>query len=296
MTPITFYIVDVFAETRYAGNQLAVVFSYNRISTSTMQEIAKEMHFSETTFILSNRVERGGYPVRIFTPEEEVPFAGHPTLGSAYIIQQHILEGRKVDEVRLNLRAGQIPVRFNYVGGEPDNLWMTQLPPVFGRTFPAEAIGEILRLNVEDIDTRYPVQEVSTGAPVIIVPVKSLAALKGIQVNREKYFKFVQDLSCKTILTFSRETYFAQNDLSVRFFADYLGIPEDPATGSANGCLGAYLSRYQVLGKGDIDLRVEQGYEIGRPSLLLVDVNREGENITVHVGGKVIPVAQGELT
>ena len=139
-----FYIVDVFAEEKYAGNQLAVVRDAAGLSDSEMQNITKEMNYSETTFILSNDQRNGGYDVRIFTPQEEVPFAGHPTLGTAYIIQQEIIK-EPVEKIILNLKVGQIPVTFNYTGKEKNVLRMKQIEPTFGQIIEPEQIsGEIV--------------------------------------------------------------------------------------------------------------------------------------------------------
>jgi trans-2,3-dihydro-3-hydroxyanthranilate isomerase len=290
----TFYIVDVFAEEKYAGNQLAVLRGAKALSDAEMQRIAKEMNFSETTFILSDEKREGGYDVRIFTPEIELPFAGHPTLGTAYVIQHEIVK-EPVDEVVLNLKVGRIPVTFSYDGKHAEILWMKQLNPVFGKTLDAGLVSEVLSLDLRDVDERFPVQEVSTGVPCIVVPLKTLDALKSARISRDKYFDFIKDKQAKTVLIFCPETYKKENDLNVRFFADYYGVPEDPATGSGNGCLAGYLVKHRYFGKDRIDIRVEQGYEIGRPSLLLLKAEEKGEGIDVYVGGKVAMVAKGQL-
>ena len=287
------YIVDVFAENKYEGNQLAVIRGAH-FSGELMQKIAKEMNYSETTFILSEEEEKGGYAVRIFTPEEELPFAGHPTLGTAYIIQREIIR-EPLKQVKLNLKAGQIPVDFSYRNGEADLLWMTQLPPTFHEELDAESLSEILSLDKSDIDERFPIRIVSTGTPFILVPLKTLQAVKKARLQQGKYYDFIANLPAKAIFFFAPETYHPPNHLNARLFADYFGIPEDPATGSANGCLAGYLAKYRYWGKPQIDARVEQGYEIGRPSLLLLKAEDGGDKILVQVGGKVIPVAYGQL-
>ncbi len=279
---LVFYIVDVFAEKKYTGNQLAV-FMGERLSDIEMQQIAKEMNFSETTFILP-----GSHDVRIFTPEREIPFAGHPTLGTAYVIQREIIR-EPVESLTLNLKVGQIPVKI-----EGDILWMKQMSPVFGKILDGQIL-DVLGLNDEDLDTRFPVQEVSTGLPFIIVPLKTLNALKKVKVDKERYFELIEDLDAKAILVFCPETRKRENDLSVRVFADYYGVAEDPATGSANGCLAGYLVRYRYFGKDKIDIRVEQGYEVGRPSLLFLRAEDKGREIRVSVGGRVVMIAKGEF-
>jgi len=294
MEKLTFYIVDVFAEEKYAGNQLAVVRDAKALSATEMQRIAKEMNYSETTFILSDEERNGGYDVRIFTPEIELPFAGHPTLGTAYVIQREIVK-EPIDSIVLNLKVGLIPVTLSYSEGQADTLWMKQLEPTFGQTFEIGSISQVLSLDSKELDNRFAVQEVSTGVPSIIVPLKTLDVLKRARIARDKYFELIKDAQAKAILIFCPETYNQENDLNVRFFADYYGVPEDPATGSANGCLAGYLVKHRYFGKDRINIRVEQGYEIGRPSLLLLNAaNKEGR-IDVYVGGKVIMVAKGEL-
>ncbi len=287
----TFFIVDVFAEEKYAGNQLAVFTNAKALSDTEMQKIAKEMNYSETTFVLS---EGGnGYNVRIFTPEREVPFAGHPTLGTAFIIQKEIIK-EPVNEVLLNLKVGQIPLTLVYDKGDLDTLWMKQLSPEFFQVFEPGTISQVLSVDEKDIDTRFPIQEVSTGLPFIIVPLKSLDAVKRARIARDKYYELIQDTKAKALLIFCPETYNEENDLNVRVFVDYYGIPEDPATGSGNGCLAGYLVKTMYFGEPHINIKVEQGYEIGRPSILYLRAEKK-EEIDVFVGGKVIMVARGEF-
>ena len=289
------YQVDVFAETKYAGNQLAVVRNAGDLSGIEMQKIAVEMNYSETTFIISDRERDGGYDVRIFAPDQELPFAGHPTLGTAFIIQQYII-GQEVAEVCLNLKVGQIPVKFSYAGGKPGILWMKQIAPTFGRIFDRREVAVVLNIEESMIDQRFPVQEVSTGLPFIIVPLKSLDAVRSCSIDRNSYLKLIENVEAKSVFVFCPETYNPDNQINARMFDDYHGIAEDPATGSANGCLAAYLVRNRYFGRKDIEVRVEQGYEIGRPSLLLLKAGEEeGGTISIFVGGEVILVAHGEL-
>lgn len=289
------YILDVFAERKYAGNQLAVIRDAAGLSTEEMQTICREMNYSETTFVLSEQSENGGYPVRIFTPGEEVPFAGHPTLGTAYLIQQEIIR-QPVQQVVLNLRVGQIPVSFSYdADGQPGELWMRQVPPTFGRCFGAEQMAAVLGIAPEQVDDRFPIQEVSTGLPFVILPLRDLAAVRQCRTDTRALLRLLADATAKNVLVFAPETYHPGNQLNARVFTDYLGIPEDPATGSANGCLAGYLAKYRYFGSPEVDVRVEQGYEVGRDSLLLLRSRDLGESIEVRVGGKVQLIARGEL-
>ncbi len=290
-----FYIVDVFAEEKYAGNQLAVIRGAEALSDDEMQRVAKEMNYSETTFILSEERRDGGYDVRIFTPKTELPFAGHPTLGTAYVIQRQIVK-KPINKIVLNLKVGQIPVSLTYREQDVDVLWMRQMKPTFGPTFDAESVSDVLGLDVEAVDSRFSIQDVSTGVPCIVVPLRTLDAVKLARISRDKYYKFIKETQAKTLLIFCPETYREENDLNVRFFADYYGVPEDPATGSANGCLAAYLVKHRFFGRDCINIRVEQGYEIGRPSLLLLRAEETNEGIDVNVGGRVVMVARGQFT
>ena len=279
-----FYIVDVFAERKYSGNQLAVFRDAGEIPDSEMQQIAREMNYSETTFILSEKEKDGGYDVRIFTPQREVPFAGHPTLGTAFVIQKEMVK-RPIHTIILNLKVGQIPVTFNYIDEHPNILWMKQKAPTFGQTFEFEEISRILELKNDDIDQRFPIQDVTTGLPFIIAPLKSKKALEKAKLSAED----------KSVLVFCPETYNQENDLNARVFANSYGIPEDPATGSGNGCLAGYLVKHRYFGKDKINIKVEQGYKIGRPSLLYLKAEDKKSEIEVNVGGKAIMIARGEF-
>ncbi len=290
----TFYIVDVFAEEKYAGNQLAVVRDAASLSNSQMQQIAKEMNYSETTFIVSETECNGGYDVRIFTPAAEVPFAGHPTLGTAYIIQKEIIK-KTIDKVILNLKVGQIPVTFDRKANGEELLWMRPIEPTFGQIFKADELTQFLTVRREDIDDRFPIQQVSVGVDFVFVPLRTLDAVRRAGVIKDKLFDWAKNKQAKTIFVFCPETYKPENHLNVRFFADYYGIQEDPATGSANCCLAGYLVKYRYFGTSKIDVRVEQGHEIGRPSLLYLRAEEKSGKIDVFVGGKVVMVAKGEL-
>jgi trans-2,3-dihydro-3-hydroxyanthranilate isomerase len=290
MTKLAFYIVDVFAEKKYSGNQLAVFRGAGALSDDEMLQIAAEMGFSETTFILSDEQRNGGFEVRIFTPKEEIPFAGHPTLGTAYIVRNEILRGN-TEKVILNLKVGQIPVTFNKDG----YCWMKQIEPRFGQQHKPEILAPVLGVDADELDERFPIQEVSTGLPFFIVPLKTITALKKAKIDRQGYFDLIKESEAKGILVFCPETHESQNDISVRVFVDYYGIPEDPATGSGNGCLAGYLVKHRYFGKEGIDIRSEQGYEIGRPSLLLLKAEQREAGIDIAVGGKSMIVARGEF-
>ena len=292
MTTIPFYIVDVFAEQKFAGNQLAVFVG--NPPTEIMQQIALEMNYSETTFISANEPENGGYNVRIFTPSTEYPFAGHPTIGTATVIHEKFLQGQ-TEQVNLNLKVGQIPVTFKSDGVA----WMRQNPPEFGQTYAVDDIAELLNLSPQDIDDRFPIQEVTTGLPFIIIPLKTLDAVRRARTSPEKINALLAQqptqFGANAVLIFAPETYHTENDLNARVLVDGDGMAEDPATGSANGCLASYLVKYRYLDTASISVQVEQGYEIRRPSLLYLEARKHDNIIEVNVGGKVFFVAEGQL-
>jgi trans-2,3-dihydro-3-hydroxyanthranilate isomerase len=283
-----FTIVDVFAEQPYAGNQLAVFRNAAGLSDEQMQTLAREMNFSETTFILSDTPRDGGYDVRIFTVDEELPFAGHPTLGTAYVIRRDIASA---NQIVLNLKVGQIPVDFM-----PDGLiWMQQKPPTFGQIYEPEQVAPLIGVNADDIDTRFPVQIVSTGVPFPIIPLKTREAVVRARLNNGLYHEWRTETGRDKVFLFCAEPYDAENHLNARMF---WGSGEDPATGSANGCLAGYLVKHRYFGTDSVSVRVEQGYEIKRKSVLYLRAapNTDDPNvIDVRVGGRVQDMASGRL-
>ena len=280
---MNFYIVDCFAESKYQGNQLAVFVPDFNITEKEMQQIANEMGFSETTFILSGKQSNGGYDVRIFTPDVEVPFAGHPTLGTAYVIH-HIMEARVTDKVILNLKVGQIPVI-----ADGSRMTMFQNSPQFGENIPKEKVAEVLSILPEDIREDYPVQWVSTGLEAIIVPLQTLDALQRCHVNHDKFHKFHQEYYKCNVLGFIRDG----EAIRSRVFRDDPGFLEDPATGSANGDLAGYLLKYNFFGTNSVQYTVSQGSEMGRPSSLYIKAECLDGSYQILVGGSAYVVAEG---
>ena len=282
MTDPVFYIVDVFAEGAYAGNQLAVLPEGQHFSGAEMQQIARAFNFAETTFICGGSAEQG-YDVRIFTPDRELPFAGHPTLGTAWIIREKL--GGPETELVLNLGVGPIPVSFAADGVA----WMRQNSPQFIGQVEQAQVAELLGLEPAAFDAEFPIEIVSTGIPFVLVPLKDQAALRSIVVNNNGWRHFNDE----GVLAFALPGYAAEQQLSARMFAGPLGVTEDPATGSANGCLAAWLCQHQYFGAGQIDICVGQGYEIGRPSQLYLSAESTDGDIEVRVGGRVQAVAEG---
>jgi trans-2,3-dihydro-3-hydroxyanthranilate isomerase len=296
-----FWLVDVFAEAKFAGNQLAVVLNAGTLSTAQMQQIAREINFSETSFVLADCPGPAApdappsYAVRIFTPAEELPFAGHPSLGTAYVIQQALVQ-RPIGKLVLNLPIGPIPITLTYrPDATPDVIWMQQPQPEFGPVLTPDQLAPVLNLDPSAFDPRWPIQEVSTGLPFILVPLRDRTALNAIAINRDAYYALIAQTKAQAIFTFCPEAKDPSHAFSARMFGDALGIPEDPATGSANGCLAGYLVEHQYLGSDAIAVAVEQGDLIGRPALLRLRASRQGEAIDIAVGGRVVPIGQGNF-
>lgn len=303
-------IVDVFAEAPYRGNQLAVVFNDGTLSDAAMLTITQEMHYSETVFIETQTLLDEEKHIRIFTPPAEVPFAGHPCLGAAFCISRAIAK-KKADyvahttaksdscteksniNITLRTKAGAIPV-VNKQDGLKSIWWMEQLQPEFGTHVPVAEIACVLGLSEEYFDTDYPVQWVSTGLPFLLVPLRNLAAVRAASVD---WKRFHQQLPGRfgDVMLFTRETEDSRNDLHVRVLVDFPGIPEDPATGSANGCLAGYIVNYGYLRSKEVTYTVEQGLEIGRPSVLHVCASKRNERYSIQVGGEVYLIAEGVL-
>jgi trans-2,3-dihydro-3-hydroxyanthranilate isomerase len=245
-----------------------------------MQAFAREMNFAETTFVVAEHPVGGGWPVRIFTPSSELPFAGHPTLGTAHVIR-HALLGGRVDRVTLVLGIGLTPV-FVERDAKRELYWMRQRCPTFGARLPRKAVAPLLGLSPADLDS-HPIETVSTGLPTVIVPVRTRRALERIRVD------------ASAVLAFARGAARAGHQLTARVFVDDLGVPEDAATGSSNGCLAAWLVQNRFLDDDAIDLRVEQGTSIGRPSSLHLRAMRTSRGIEIRVGGGVVDVARGTV-
>jgi len=297
-----YVVLDVFTAQPMQGNQLAVFTQTRGLSDAEMQALAKEMNLSETTFIIQRDpfVERErGMRVRIFTTTEELPFAGHPTLGTAAYLQT--LSSQPIDRIELELGAGKIPVTFEKRGpNEPPFGEMRQRDPDFGQIHDREAVARASGLDPADLRDDVPIQTVSTGLPFAIVPVKTLTAMRSLHAN----------FSWQTALAYLRTTdakffYFLctetdapppnkpQAQIHARMIF-YNG--EDPATGSAAGTAAAWMAKYKVAGSGQRVL-IEQGVEMKRLSHLYVRAEVAGDDkiVNVHVGGQAVIVARGEF-
>jgi trans-2,3-dihydro-3-hydroxyanthranilate isomerase len=282
---------DVFSAKPLEGNSLAVFFDARGVSDAEMQSIAKEMNLSETTFICprdpATERERG-VRVRIFTVQEELPFAGHPTLGTAFALRGE----RGGKEVKLDLNVGRVPVRFEETDGRPVFGEMTQVDPKFGMQHDREALARASGLRVEDFDPTLPIETVSTGVPFTVTPLKSLAVLQKLRVDLHRSSEYLEKAEGKFLYFVARETVDPAARLHARMLF-YNG--EDPATGSAAGCTAAWMVAHGVAAS-DERVLIEQGVEMQRPSRIFVRAAlRDNRIVNVRVGGNAIEVLRGEV-
>ncbi|MEW7985659.1 MAG: PhzF family phenazine biosynthesis protein [Candidatus Thiodiazotropha sp.] len=289
-----FYMVDVFAEHPYAGNQLAVFVGTGPLPGETMQQLAAEMNFSETTFVTSDPETDGGYRVRIFTPAREIAFTGHPILGTAWVIRHHV-EPELSTQVRLNLSVGQVSVTFETDTDGREAAWFRAPPMSLEATTPLEPVAAALGLSPREIDTRAPIQVISAGTSAMIVPLSTLDALRRSRLNLEVFAPLLAQGYPALVYLFCSQTLHPQNDLSARFFFEAHGVREDPATGNGAAFLGAYLLAHKLYPESDLSLRIEQGHEVRRPSLVMLRARILNGIPEVTVGGRVIPTLRGEL-
>jgi trans-2,3-dihydro-3-hydroxyanthranilate isomerase len=286
---------DVFSSKALEGNSLAVFFDGRGLSDAEMQSISKEMNLSETTFILprDEATERErGIRVRIFTVREELPFAGHPTLGTAFALRGE----SDAREIVLELNVGRVPVRFEAERGEPAFGEMTQVDPVFGIRHDREAVAQATGLSIDDFDPSFPIETVSTGLPYMVTPLKSLAVIQKLRVDLNRADQYLAKTGSKFIYFVARETVDPKARLHARMLF-YNG--EDPATGSAAGCAAAWMAAHGVAAS-DERVLIEQGVEMQRPSRLFVRASRENHShdnrvVNVRVGGNCIEVMRGEV-
>jgi trans-2,3-dihydro-3-hydroxyanthranilate isomerase len=305
MRSYRFIQVDVFTATPFGGNPLAVFHQAEGLSGEEMQQLAKEMNLSETTFVLSSRAPGADFKVRIFTPTSELPFAGHPVVGTHWVLA-HLgrVELREpVTKVCFELGVGVLPADLHVTAGRVERVVMTQADPTFHAVL--EDVGGLARglgLPPEAItETGLPVQVVSTGMPQMMVPVRCLADVQRLGADRldvASLTRVCRAVGTDCVMVFTLETEGAEATVHTRMFAPSLGVPEDPATGSANGALGAYLVRHRALPVTEPTTYItsEQGLELGRPSTLYVEVDSRGAEIaSVRVGGEVVAMAEGEV-
>ena len=298
---VNYFIVDVFAEQKYAGNQLAVFIDLEKsLSSEQMLAMTREINFAESVFIRSCE-SNNTFEVRIFTTEYEVPFAGHPCLGSAYVIAKYLISGPE-RVLALRTKKGVVPISIN--GGEcldQCRFTMRQAQPVFGASFSAKEVADGIGISLNCIDTKMVLQEVDTGLPYLLIFLKDLETIRELNLSAPKALHFLMEnqmhkSTSTTGLTTSfffvtAETTRAQNDYHTRMFAFENGtLWEDAATGSANGCLLAYLLKYYGRQQSVI---VEQGFEMNRKSIIYLEGTVTNKEYNINVGGQVVPISEG---
>lgn len=291
MRKFSFVTIDVFTTRALEGNPVAVFSDARGLSDAEMQAVAREMNLSETTFIFprDEKTEREhGTQTRIFTVAEELPFAGHPTLGTAAVLAR----SRNLSEVALDLKVGKIPIRFK---AAEDGLFgeMTQRDPEFGSIHTPDQVAEAMGVALSDFDASLPIQTVSTGFAFAIVTMRSLAAIAKLELDLRRAYRYLEMTDAKQFYFVTRETTTPDAGLHARMLF-YGG--EDPATGSAAGCTAAWMVRHGVA-QPDQQVIIEQGIEVHRPSRIFVRASAEGSRVhNVRVGGFTVESVRGELS
>jgi trans-2,3-dihydro-3-hydroxyanthranilate isomerase len=294
---LDYFIVDVFTDTPLKGNPLAVVMHTRGLATEEMQAIAREFNLSETTFVerRAPEVERAeGVRVRIFTTQEELPFAGHPTLGTASVLKANAPETVQNDTVTLALKVGAVPVRFEQ-GSHGAGLFgeMTQRDPEFGLDLPRATVAALIGLT-NDLDPVLIPQVVSTGTAFAIVVLRSVEALARLKVDQEKAMAWLRERGARWFYVLAPESVENENSTKYRARMQFNG-GEDPATGSAAGCAISYLVAREAV-PSDTRVHVRQGVEIGRPSDLFLAAKKDSARVRdVRVAGSTVLVAKGRL-
>ncbi len=287
--------VDVFTDRALTGNSLAVFLDGRGLGTEHMQALAREMNLSETTFILPGDAaaeKDRGIRVRIFTVQEELPFAGHPTLGTAFVLRTQGASNAR-SEVRLELNVGTVPVHFTEEAAQPVFGEMTQRNPEFGAIHNVEAVARLTGLSVADFDNSVPIQTVSTGVPFTIVALRSLKTLQNLRLDFSRSAEYLASTGGKFFYFVCRETVDPKARLHARMIF-YGG--DDPATGSAAGCSSAWMVAHGVAASEE-QVLIEQGLEVHRPSRILVRASKQDNQvINVRVGGNCVEVLRGEVT
>ncbi len=301
---LQFYQADVFTSEPFGGNPLAVFPDAGELADRDFQQIAREMNLSETVFVLPPKDPQAVAKIRIFTPSQEIPFAGHPVLGTFYVLGtlKRLPLKEPVTKIFYECHLGVFPLEVIILKGQIEQVVMSQPSPEFLEVVSqVEMIYELAKaLGVQKsliTDSPFPVEVVSTGLPVLIVPIRTLTAMKSMEVNHSAIRDVCARLGTNGIMVYTTMTLEENSTVHTRMFADPIGIPEDPATGSASGALGAYLVKNGVVEVGPTtEVVIEQGHEIDRPSRILVQVYSDDDMIqNIKVGGQVVMVAEGKM-
>jgi len=301
---LRFYKADVFTDQPFSGNPVAVIPDAEGLTDREFQQIAREMNLSETVFVLPPTDPAAIAKLRIFTPTQEIPFAGHPVIGTFFVLGtlRKFPLRESVTRFMFECHIGLFPIELHVVGNRVAWVIMSQTKPQFLETVTdmrwIYEISQMLQVNKTAItDTRLPVEVVSTGLPVVIVPVRTLTAVKSIRAEPTGTKEICEKLGAYGLMVFTTMTVEDWASVHARMFVASIGIAEDPATGSAGGALGAYLVKNGVVDVGPTtEVLVEQGYEIDRPSRLTVQVFSDDDAIQeIKVGGQAVMIAEGAL-
>ncbi len=292
---------DVFTDHLFGGNQLAVVLDARGLSSAEMQAIAKEMNFSETTFLLPPERPDTDVRMRIFTPGDELPMAGHPTIGSTFALARSGVLAAGRERVVFGLGVGPTPVALTWKQDDLGFAWMTQLNPTFGEPIPDKP-GAASLLGLSDAavaGTALPVQQVSCGVPFLFVPLATRAAVDSASMTGERFdaFRARTKIDAHGVFLFSAAPGSDRATVYSRMFAPELGVVEDPATGSASGPLGCYLVRHKVVPPEKAGAMLSlQGVKMGRPSHVHISIGVTGGEIeSVRVGGEAVLAGEGTI-
>ncbi len=292
---------DVFTDHLFGGNQLAVFLDGRGLSAATMQAIAKEMNFSETTFVLPPETPGTDARVRIFTPAEELPMAGHPTIGTTFALARTGVVDTSRDRLVLGLTIGPTPVTLTWKGDDLAFVWMTQATPTFGETIAdRDALAAALSISPAAITgTGRPAQIVSCGVPFLFVPLTARRAVDNARLNTDAFDSVMARAGARAhgVFIFSAEPGADRATVYSRMFAPDLGVGEDPATGSASGPLGCYLVRHQLVAPERAGAMLSlQGAKMGRPSYVHIAIDTSGGDISgVRIGGEAVLAGEGTL-
>ena len=291
--------LDVFTDRAFEGNQLAVFPDPPELSTAQMQTIAKEMNFSESTFIYP-ATGQGDAKMRIFTPGEELPIAGHPTVGSTFALALEGVIAQGLDRFVFELGVGPTPVTLEWTDGQLSFVWMTQPNPRFGGTIEDRpALGAAIGVDAADLVDGLPAQWVSCGVPYLLIPLKSREAVDAVSLDRRALVRLYEaaDLDEAPVYVFTTDGRRDDETVYSRMLAPGFGIAEDPATGSAAGPLGSYLVQHRVVAGAEAGALVSlQGVAMGRASRIHIAIDGTPDAISrVRVGGQAVLVGRGEL-
>ncbi|WP_142828382.1 PhzF family phenazine biosynthesis protein [Planococcus soli] len=303
MQTLKYTLVDVFTTQSFGGNPLAVFHDGSGLDSKTMQQIANELNLSETAFICPPKRQQNQISLRIFTPQVELPIAGHPTIGTAFVMAylKMLPSQDKLTKWTIEEGLGDIAVTVYKDGEKISKVEMIQPLPIFGETLTGQAlVADLLSLPKSELDTRFPIQTVSSGLPFLFVPLRSLAAMREINFRMDVWERhFSGDRDRQHIFAFTTETEHEESTVHCRMFAPAMGIPEDPATGAAGGPLGAFLVEHGVIKNredGSYSILSEQGIEMGRPSFIDISITKKKQKYEeVKIGGTAIVIGQGEL-